>query len=247
MKTYAFLILVFIAAIGSKVYGQKDTTLNTVPFYWTFELGSSYLASAGDVKNHRAPFFPTASGSIYFNWNFPLGKTHTVPLSGFYLAPGLGLGASTFSINKNLSENNSSVTIGDISGSYEDSYIQGIYIDIPLDLRYLTMPDAKGQNFSFEMGAKFGKLLYTEKEIQVIDGDDIETHKVKNVGIMNPYRYGLNAKIGYRKIKTNKRKEVFGYSFSLIANYYLSDAFIENSGIRSKSFSIGAGLGFNFR
>ena len=247
MKAKALFVLCLCTVIGSHIYAQKDTTLHSVPFYWTFELGTSYLTSTNSIQNHRAAFSPTSSGSIYFNWNFPIGNQQTTPMSGFFVAPGIGVGASTFSINKILSETNGLIKIEDIDGSFEYSYVQGIYLDIPIDFRYLTKPDKKRQNFSFELGGKVGYLVYTEKEIQTKDGNSTETYNSKHIGVLDKYRYGINAKIGFRRMKISKSNDLMGLSFSIIGNYYLSHAFIDHNTINSKSFSIGAGVGFNFR
>jgi hypothetical protein len=247
MKVKQFLLFGLVASISCNIYAQKDSTINSVPFYWTFELGTSYLTSTSSIQNQKAPFFPTSSGSIYFNWNFPIGNQKTIPMSGFSLAPGIGFGASTYSINKNLSETNGLIAIEEIGGSYEYSYVQGIYFDIPLDVRYLTKPDLKRQNFSFELGGKFGYLVYTEKEIQKKEGNSTVTDNNKHVGILNKYRYGINAKISFRKMKITKTNDLMGLSLSIIGNYYLSDVFIEQNNLSSKSFSVGAGLGFNFK
>ncbi|MFZ4799893.1 MAG: hypothetical protein ACOYMA_20550 [Bacteroidia bacterium] len=247
MNVKTLIILGLIAGINSTIYAQKDSTIHSVPFYWTFELGSSYLTSSSTIKNQAAPFLPTASGSFYFNWNLPLGNQLTVPMSGLFLAPGIGIGVSTFSINKNLSETDGQITIEDIDGSYEYSYVQGIYFDVPIDFRYLTKPDLKRQSFSFELGGKFGYLVDTEKEIQKIDGNNTNTYNSKHSGILNKYRYGINAKIGFRKMKINRGNDLMGLSFSVIGNYYFSEAFIDHNSINCKSFSIGAGLGFNFK
>ncbi len=83
MKFKKLFILGLVAGISSTIYAQKDSTIHSVPFYWTFELGSSYLTSTSAVKNHKAPLLPTASGSFYFNWNFPIGNQQTTPMSGF--------------------------------------------------------------------------------------------------------------------------------------------------------------------
>lgn len=246
MKIRTILLSSLIIVIYGNSFGQKDTTIHTIPIYWTFELGSSFLTSTKIIENRKAPFYPTASGSIYFNWDIPMRKTNTISRTGFSIAPGIGLGASTFSINKKLSENNGLIIIENIVDPYEYSYIQGIYFDIPMDFRYLTPPNSKRQNFSFEIGSKVGRLVYTERKISINEKDESYIHKTKNVGILNKFRYGINAKISYRKINISKNNEALGLSFSIIGNYYLSDAFIGQSNINSKSFSIGAGLGFIF-
>lgn len=246
MKIHTIILSILIIVIYGNSYGQKDTTIHTIPIYWTFELGSSYLTSTKIIENRKAPFYPTASGSIYFNWDIPLRNTHTISRAGFSIAPGIGLGASTFSINRKLIENNGLIIIENIVGPYEYSYVQGIYFDIPIDFRYLTPPNSKKQNFSFEIGSKVGRLVYTEQKIFIKEKDESYTRKTQNIGIMNKFRYGINAKISYRKIHINRHNDALGLSFSIIGNYYLSDAFIRQSNIASKSFSIGAGLGFIF-
>jgi len=247
MKLKTFLIIVIVVAFGFNVYSQNETVIHSVPLYWSFELSSNHLASAHGIKNYHAPYYPTASGSIYLNWNLPLTKTKSIPITGFSISPGIGIGASTISINKDLQENCGVIIINDIEGPYEYNYIQGIYLDIPIDFRYLTTPNDKRQNFVFELGLKLGKLLYTEKEIQVKENVDLYTHKTRNIGILNKFRYGINSKIGYRKLKINKNNDAMGMAFSTVVNYYFSDVFIDQADIYSKSFSIGASVSFIFK
>jgi hypothetical protein len=247
MKVKNMLLLGLIIGICTNTSAQNDTTINSVPFYWTFELGSSYLTTTNTIKNQKAPFLPTASGSFSFNWNFPLGNKRTIPMSGFFLSPGIGLGVSTYSINKNISETNGVITIEDIDSPYDYYYLQGIYLDLPFDIRYLTAPDSKMQNYSFELGGKLGYLIYTEKEMQVKEGNNTDTYNSKHVGILNKYKYGITAKASYRKMRINKRNDLMGLSLSIIGNYILSDTFIDQEIINSKSFFIGVGMGFNFK
>lgn len=245
MITRVLFVLCFVTATYSSMYAQKDSIINSKPFYWTFEMSSSFLTSTKNIENHKAFSLPTASGSIYFSWNFPV--KHNVDMSGFFITPGIGFGANTYCINKNISEKDGVITISNIDGSYEYSYIQGIYIDLPIDFRYLTQPNSKNQNFCFELGGKFGRLIYTEKEILTSDAEDYFTHRTKNSGIMNKYRYGINAKVGFRKIKVNKGNDVFGLALSIIGNYYFSNVFIPQNTISSNSYSVGVGLGFIFK
>ncbi len=83
--------------------------------------------------------------------------------------------------------------------------------------------------------------------MQFKDDDNTQTYNSKHVGILNKYRYGINAKIGFRKMKITKANDVMGLSFWIIWKYYLSDAFIDNSNFNSRSYSVGAGMGFNFK
>lgn len=247
MKTKTFLIAVAMVTFGIHVHSQNDTVIHSIPLYWSFELSSNHLTAAHGIKDHKAPYLPKASGSIYFNWNFPLTKTNSIPISGFSIAPGLGIGVSTINTNKDLGENNGVIIIDNIDGPYEYNYIQGIYLDMPVDFRYLTPPNDKNQNFVFELGLKFGKLLYTNKEIQVKDFDDLYTHKTRNIGIMNKFRYGINSKIGYRILKINKNNDAMGMAFSTIFNYYFSDVFVDQDAINAKSFSLGLSVSFIFK
>lgn len=246
MKVKILIVYSFITAITCNIYAQKDS-IHSMPFYWTYELSSSYLMSTGIIKNHSAPLLPTASGSLYFNWNFSLRSNQPKDMQGFFIAPGVGIGFGTYSIDKSLSESNGNLIISDIEGAYKYCYVQGVYLDIPIDLRYFTHPNAKQQNFYFELGGKFGTLVSTKKEIASSQGDEYYTHTTKNVGIMNKYRHGINTKIGIRKIKINKQNDTFGFAFSIITNYYVSDAFKYQDISPSESISVGVGLGLLFR
>ena len=126
MKIYTLLLFCLVTTICRNSYAQHDSTMHSIPLYWTFELGSSYLTSTNNIENRKAPFYPTASGGVYFNWNIPLCNKQVIPGSGFSIAPGVGVGISTFSINNQLNKNNGVVEIINIVGPYEYSYMQGM-------------------------------------------------------------------------------------------------------------------------
>ena len=244
MKTRTLLIFSFVAVLSGNGHAQKDTTFNTIPIYWTIDLGKTYLTSTHSVKNHNAPLAPTASGSWYFFCDIPARKAHSIARFGFIIAPGIGIGVSTFSINKILTENTGVVAMENPGDHYIYSFVQGYYLDVPVDFRYLTPLKSGNHNFNFELGGKAGHLLYSAKEIQVKEGSDVSTHTIHHVGILNTYRYGINAKAGYRKIHIDKNKNVMGIALSIIGNYYFSDVFIDQANIASKSFCIGLGMSF---
>jgi hypothetical protein len=84
------------------------------------------------------------------------------------------------------------------------------YVEIPVELRYRTTPNAKGHSYKFAVGARIGRL------VDIHDKTINTAGKFKNYNIkdIEKYRYAINFRMGYGKVSWNTL-----YSFSpLITN-----------------------------
>lgn len=249
MRKNVLIILILSLVFNNFVFGQNDSLPKSNPLYWTFELGTSFLTNTKTVKNQPFRDINTLSGSWYFYYDIPIRIKRNQNLNyGYSFAPGLGFGFNTFSIDKQLMENLGKTEFVNINTDYNYYYFQNTYLDIPLEFRYLTKPNAKMKNFSFDFGGKIGYLIYTEKELSAKIGDDIITTTTKKVNNMNKIRYGFSGKISYRNLKLSRnKKEYVGFAYSLHANYYPSEIFVNNNGFKTQYFSFGLGLSFIFK
>ncbi|PLX10762.1 MAG: hypothetical protein C0594_04410 [Marinilabiliales bacterium] len=118
--------------------------------------------------------------------------------------------------------------------SYSNNKIIANYFEIPLELRYRTIPDNKGRSFKLNVGVKGGYLFQSHTKY---DGDEFrpgkpnEQVKFKEYRIKNllNYRYGPYIRIGYGKM-------------SVSASYTMTNLFVENKGPVFRYYSIGLSI-----
>jgi hypothetical protein len=67
------------------------------------------------------------------------------------------------------------------------------YLDLPLELRFRTSPNAKNNSFKIALGFKIGVLLQSHIKYEDDDGKE----KLFNINNLNKYRYGVDTRIGY--------------------------------------------------
>ncbi|MBK7029331.1 MAG: hypothetical protein IPH45_09015 [Bacteroidales bacterium] len=156
------------------------------------------------------------------------------------------VGSQSFGINKLLEDYNGGLTVSDIQGDYDYSFICGYYSDIMLNLRYITKANAKRTNYGFEIGPSIRWLLFTEKGISRTNGNNTILDKTKHAGIFNHNRYGVNGIVSRRTVKSTSKNDVFGLSLSLLLGYSFSEVFIDPQAASANAFSVGLAMGFIF-
>lgn len=126
----------------------------------------------------------------------------------------------------------SAVTEDSTNISYKKNKINTNYIDVPIELRFLTNANAKGKRFKVAVGGRVGYLIngHTKYKGDDLSGTGIEVKTKQNIlPNINKFRYGATARIGYGNFN------VFGY-------YSLVDMF-NSSGPKITPFSVG--ISFN--
>ena len=119
--------------------------------------------------------------------------------------------------------------------TYKRNKLSTAYIDVPLELRYRTKPNDKGNSFKVALGVKGGFLLsnYTKFIGQGNNfGVSSTSTKYKKYDIPNiaKFRYGATVRIGYGP-------------FNINAFYSLSPLFDKNAGPQITPISVG--ISFN--
>lgn len=122
-----------------------------------------------------------------------------------------------------------------VSVDYKKNKINTTYVDVPVELRFRTNPNAKGRSFKLGLGARVGYLISAHTKYKGNDLTGLQREvKIKEVitknNNLNRFRYGLNARIGYGNIN------IFGF-------YSLSTLFEKNQGPEVVPFSVG--ISFN--
>ncbi|MFY8029594.1 MAG: GIN domain-containing protein [Bacteroidia bacterium] len=149
-----------------------------------------------------------------------------------YIAFTTGLG---FQFNRFMFENNTilvpfkdSIQVVDNNINYKKNMLKASYLTLPLLLQFNTS-DNHSKSFHIAIGGQLG-LRMGSRSKQVYDVDGSRKRDInKNSYNLNPFQYGLTARIGYGGL-------------NIFANYNLSDMFKNNKGPELYPFQIGLTL-----
>lgn len=189
MKNLALVLFMFAGisafAQGEASTGAPDLDIPNETFF--FDIGTV-------LWDHNVAGLTTEPQSYHIGLN--LYKEFA---ASRYFAMASGLGISWNNVYTNLGvtadrANNRLMydLIGD-SIDYNRNKLVATYLDIPLELRFRTKENAKGNFFRFHVGAKAGIRLSGYSKY-VTDEFKTRTHKVKSFSMV---RYGLQGRIGF--------------------------------------------------
>jgi len=141
--------------------------------------------------------------NVYFMYDLVLDKKKKHP--HFSIAPGIGVGSENYYFKSfGMSWRNDSVTrfypLGD-SITSKKSKLNMTYIDIPIEFRYRSKPNAKtGMSWKLAVGFKVGFLVGSKWKYkgEELNNSNINV-KIKDVGVgnMSKFRYGPMIRGGY--------------------------------------------------
>jgi hypothetical protein len=159
-----------------------------------------------------------------FERNFSLYKN--------YIAITTGLG---FQFNRYMFENNNtlvpfndSIQIIPSGVAFSKNMLKASYLTLPLLLQFNTSK-THGKSFHFAVGGQVAvKLGSRSKQVYDVDGDK-KRDIYKSDYNLNPFQYGLTARVGYGKV-------------NVFANYNLSEVFKSGKGPVLYPFQIGVTL-----
>lgn len=182
---------------------------------------ANYTSWLGTPKEIKSDWKCVGFG-FYTMFDKPIGN------SNFSFGYGLGFYTHNFSSNANfiyqLDSTNQHVktiiqpkTIPYIANKYNERSFE-----IPLELRFRTKTTTI---FKIMVGAKIGYVISDFKKSDDADGR-IRLYNIKNV---NPWRYGVNFRIGVEQV-------------CLTASYYFSEVFTSNGPKGINPFSIGIAI-----
>jgi hypothetical protein len=227
MRYWLIFILVLLRF---SLFGQeKNDSLKIIKFFNAdqiiYELNNNYW-----LNTPQQVIINPISLSSNAYLMFPLLGTH----SNFSIAAGGGIGSTSIRYNSTVVESLGVSYLIPISDTLDVKHnkLVATYIEGPLELRYMTLPNSKGRSFRFTLGGKIGYLI--GKHIKYLGenpdlkGDYIKVkyYKVKN---LLPYRYGVYARIGYGK-------------FAVTGFYSLTGLFKENKGPDITPYNVGLTL-----
>lgn len=167
--------------------------------------------------------------NVYFTYDVVLGK------SRFSIAPGIGIGTNNYFFKDfyNISS--------DSLGTYFNKTPNGVsvrkakialtYIDIPVELRYRSPLNSKGNSWKLAAGFKAGMMIQNKwkykGESNLNNGEDVK-FKTYNIENINKFRYGVLLRGGYG-------------IWNVFAYYQLSDVF-NDKGPRMTPLSVGLSI-----
>lgn len=223
---YLFSCLLLIFSLNAFAQQQEVPGAQPdVPGSLTFDLGFNFLQNAPDNMNLR--WFRSKDIGIYYLYPIPVGETR------FSVHTGLGFGFAKFSFKENvtLSDTDSTqvVPLDDIyeNASISKTQFSAHYVDIPVELRFYTKDKYRG--FMVAVGGKVGRLLNSYTKVNYEQGGEDKSDKLSRSYNLNPWRYGLQARLGFRGI-------------NLTGYYGLSELFQKNQGPQVNNFKVGLSI-----
>ena len=227
-------LIVFCVYLQGKAFSQTNSI--KYPMSWELQLGSNYLTNNNLSKNHPYQNIKSISGNFYSYVDFQK--------KSFILRPGIGMSSQNFGLNKMIVVNGDKTEFQNFSSNsnYQYSYLQKMFIEIPVGFIYTTQNNKKQRYFEYEIGVKFGYLIYSESQYLLkISPKEYTVFTEKNLPQLNPFQFGTYIKFSSRKIQLNR---TLGISFSISSQYNFSEVFEYGNNTPTQSYSFMLGMGF---
>ncbi|MGL5892012.1 MAG: outer membrane beta-barrel protein [Bacteroidia bacterium] len=155
--------------------------------------------------------------------NFHVYKNYVNIVTGF----GIEWNGYAFRNNASLISDTNRVAAVIETRDFSKNKLKMTYLNVPLMLEFNTNNNNDDRSFHIGAGAIFGYNVFQNRLKQEYELENkTQEIKVKDDFNINPFRYGLTARIGYG-------------DYTLFANYALSDVFRGNSGPKMNHYSIG--------
>lgn len=226
-----FLIPILICAFATPLIAQEIDASNRPDIdrdRFVFNLHwDGWLNHADSLKINA---FSSGVG-FHFFYDIPLDKNNQ-----FSFAPGVGYSCSNYYNNALFIEDSADVvkvSIIEESVNVKKNKIALGLVEVPIEFRYRSMPDSKGNSFKIAAGFK-GGWQFTNKTKYV--GDDIIFNGPSDVKVkifryeaLNIFRYGPTFRIGYGAV-------------NIQAFYGLSELFNEGEGPTGFPMEIGISI-----
>jgi hypothetical protein len=170
---------------------------------------------------------PVSVGVDVYGMKTIFKKDHELNMS-------IGLGISTQNIHNNSLPTDSleKTYFKPVPGGYEytKNKFTVCYIDVPLEINYVSMPDKRMRNIRLSIGGRFGYMIsnyikYTGEDFRNASTKVVKFKEFRFDNVMK-YRYGIYVRFVYGKI-------------GLVANYSLSPLFEKDKGPEFIPFTYG--------
>ncbi|MFP4091428.1 MAG: outer membrane beta-barrel protein [Cyclobacteriaceae bacterium] len=157
---------------------------------------------------------------IHYLYDIPLGETQ------FSFHPGFGFSSQNFTFTDPVTLNfaDSTEVVPLAAAEYpgvDKSKLSVHYINIPLEFRFFAQEDNRG--FTAGLGGFVGRRMLSYTKIKF---DEDKVDKYKRDFNLNPWRYGVHARVGFRGIM-------------LTGQYAVSPLFMEDEGPEGNVLTVG--------
>ncbi len=162
--------------------------------------------------------------NAYYLYDMNIGE------SAFSFHPGIGVGTEKYAFDKNITLGYGLDSLGNkevqfvpldsIYGdgiSYSKSQFNVNYIDIPLELRWISRKYDPKRSLTITLGGKIGVLFDSKTKVKYSEDGETKKTKQKEKFELSQLRYGVYGKIGYG-------------AFSAYYYYSLSELFNKDKG-----------------
>ncbi|MCA6363890.1 MAG: outer membrane beta-barrel protein [Bacteroidetes bacterium] len=155
--------------------------------------------------------------------NFHIYRNNVNLVTGF----GMEWNSYAFRNNASLIADTNRVAATIETRDYTKNKLKMFYVNVPLMLEFNTNNNNHHRSFHVAAGGLFSYNVFENRLKQEYEMDgQTQERKVKDDFNINPFRYGLTARIGYGE-------------YTLFANYALSEVFRDNAGPSLNHYSIG--------
>ncbi len=217
--------VIFFLLITAPLLAQQMTSSPgaqpDLPGTLVLDFGTNLLQNAPD--DMKLKLLSSRSIDIYYFYPIPFGE------SKFSFHPGIGLGYEKYSFSRDVTlTDTDSTQIVEVDRSVyqtvDRTMLATNYIDIPLEFRFYTKEDYRG--LLVAVGGKVGRRIGSYTKIKYEQAGASKTDKFSRDYNLNPWRYGLQARLGFRGIQLN------GY-------YGLSELFEKGKGPVTNNIKVG--------
>ena len=231
----AFFICVAFAATA-----QIDTTTPTKIFrpMQTRSKDHLMIQFGGAMWQNKPDSINTGGFSrtfnVYLMMDFPF---KTAPKLSVALGPGLATDHVFLDkMTAGITENSSTIRFRDLSDTthFKKYKISTAFLELPIELRFSSNPDADGKSFKAAVGMKVGTMLAAwakGKNLEDKNNNTVNEYimKEKSKRFFNTNRISATARLGY------------GH-FTLFGSYSLTSLFKEGVGPKMNAMSVGLTL-----
>lgn len=236
MKKMITLVLAFV--LGYTAFAQVEVPAvkklgGRAADHFMIQLASNFWSGTADsVKDYISAFNRSANFYVMYDKQF---KTNPK----FSFALGLGIGTTNMYFKKmEVNITSSSPTLPfirtDTGNNFKKFKVTNAFVEIPLELRYMTSPNDPNKSLKFALGAKVGTLINAHtraKNLQNSAGTKINsnTFKENSKSYFNNTRIGLTARIGYG-------------IYSIFGAYAFTNVFKDGVAPNIKAFQLGLSI-----
>ncbi len=171
----------------------------------------------------KMDFWGSKIFNAYYLYDVPIGDSH------FSFHPGFGVGTEKYAFNDAVTlgyvtdaNNNKDLTLIGLDSTYSKasfskSKFATTFLDIPMEIRWISRKYDPKRSVKITIGGKFGYLIDGKTKVKYTQDGQTKKIKQKEDFELNHIRYGAYGKFGYG-------------NFSLFYYYSISDLFQKNKG-----------------